>query len=209
MNSPVQQRSAWAPLALALLLTLGLTACADRADDDAGAIDTTATADTTMAAQEITVQIEPTTDASNVRGVVTISTMDSTVQMSGNISGLAPGEHGFHIHQNPDCGDGGQAAGGHWNPQNTPHGAPDDAPSNRHAGDFGNITAGDDSTAAVDVSYARSELSLPSDLMSHTLMIHAGEDDLSSQPSGAAGDRVGCGVIEQGGGMASDTTSAM
>lgn len=204
MNTLASNRSLFSPLALALLLALGLTACADSATDEAEMADT-AVADTSaandMAAQDITVQIEPTTDASTARGMVTIATMDSTVQMTGEVNGLAPGEHGFHIHQNPDCGDGGQAAGGHWNPQDTPHGAPDAPSSERHAGDFGNITAGDDSTATIDVSYARSELSLPDDLFGHALLVHGGEDDLTSQPSGAAGDRMGCGVIEQGGGM--------
>ena len=197
--------------ALSLIMIFGLAACAGSNDDpieEQGVEDTLAVGDDAEAVGDgmqggmtVTADVQPTTATSNVRGTVSFAAAeDSTVQITGTLRGVPPGEHGFHVHANPDCGNEGQAAGGHWNPDDTPHGAPDDAPSNRHAGDFGNVTAGQDSTVTLDLEYSRSELSsLPGDFAQHTVMVHAGEDDLTSQPSGDAGSRIGCGVTQQGG----------
>ncbi len=65
------------------------------------------------------------------------------------LSGLTPGKHGFHIHERPDCGDGAMAAGGHFNPQQTRHGAPDSEP--RHTGDMGNITADENGEVEAEI----------------------------------------------------------
>ena len=192
-------------VALSLAVMLSLAACGGSGDDamEEGAA-TTATQEDTSAMQggmTVTADVQPTTDASSVRGTVSFAAAtDSVVQITGTLRGVPPGEHGFHVHANADCGDAGQAAGGHWNPDDTPHGAPDDAPSDRHAGDFGNVTAESDSTVSLDLEYSRSELgSLPGDFAQHAVVVHAGEDDLTSQPSGDAGDRIGCGVTQMGG----------
>ena len=58
---------------------------------------------------------------------------------SGIVSGLAPGLHGFHIHGSADFSDGCSSTGGHWNPDGTNHGAPDNADADKHLGDLGNI----------------------------------------------------------------------
>ena len=194
-------------VALSLAVMLSLTACGGSGEDpiengaDPLAEDTTAQGGAMQGGMAVTADVQPTTDASSVRGTVSFAAAeDSTVQITGTLRGVPPGEHGFHVHANPDCGNAGQAAGGHWNPDDTPHGAPDDAPSNRHAGDFGNVTASSDSTVTLDLEYSRSELgSLPGDFAQHAVMVHAGEDDLTSQPSGDAGDRIGCGVTQMGG----------
>lgn len=128
---------------------------------------------------------------SEISGSVTFSSTDDGVQVQGEFEGLTPGEHGFHIHQYGDCrADDGTSTGGHFNPMDNEHGAPTDM--NRHMGDLGNIVADDNGTAMVD--YTDTNVSL-AEILGRGVIIHAGQDDLSSQPSGAAGSRVACGVI--------------
>src|SRR3569832_1440701 len=64
---------------------------------------------------------------------------DGSVDVTLDMTRVPPGVHGFHVHQNPDCSDNGNAAGGHFNPMNMPHAAPE--AQSHHAGDFGNVTA--------------------------------------------------------------------
>ena len=125
------------------------------------------------------------------------------VQIDYDLMGVSAGEHGFHIHQNGSCepdstGTPGGAAGGHFNPMGSPHGAPSASPSQRHAGDLGNITVGEAANGVARGSIADSVLALsgPTDVIGKAVILHAGTDDLTTQPSGDAGDRVACGVVE-------------
>ena len=140
---------------------------------------------------------------------------DGGVNIQGTARGLAPGEHGFHIHQNGECdpnaADGPfTTAGSHWDPMNTNnHAGPDTPVEERHMGDLGNISAGSDSTAQIDETFDFLTLSGDTSIVGHAIMIHSGEDDLETDPSGNSGDRVVCGVIEMGGSMNRDTTTTM
>src|SRR5688572_26072093 len=89
--------------------------------------------------QKAVAVMQPTSD-SKVTGVVIFTARDGYVEISGEVSGLTPGMHGFHVHEFGDISalDGG-SAGGHFNPTEMPHGGPD-APK-RHVGDLGNIKA--------------------------------------------------------------------
>src|SRR5687768_11874676 len=79
---------------------------------------------------------------STAQGTVTFNQLkDGSVQVVVDLSGVPPGVHGFHVHDKGDCGDNGNAAGGHFNPSSAPHGGPNMV--SRHAGDFGNVTADD------------------------------------------------------------------
>jgi len=107
-----------------------------------------------------------------------------------------PGEHGFHVHENGDCSaPDASSAGGHFNPADHEHAGPD--AERQHMGDMGNITAGEDGTARVDAEYRFLVLDPEADnsIMGKAVVVHAGADDMSSQPSGDAGARVACGVI--------------
>src|SRR3954447_16833357 len=80
------------------------------------------------------------TSGSTAKGTVHFQNLgDEGVEVVADLTGVPPGVHGFHVHENGDCGNNGQAAGGHFNPMNMPHAAPDAA--SHHAGDFGNVTA--------------------------------------------------------------------
>ncbi len=123
------------------------------------------------------------------------------VLVVGQITGLSEGLHGFHVHQIGDIGDGCKAAGGHFNPFEATHGAPED--ETRHVGDLGNIIANADGVA--DISRYDEFASLYDDsgagIVGRAFVVHAGEDDLGrggddgSLKTGNAGGRVACGVI--------------
>ena len=128
---------------------------------------------------------------SNVNGSVTFTASENGVQITGSFEGLEPGMHGFHIHEYGDCtADDGTSAGGHFSPAGNQHGAPSDM--ERHMGDLGNIEANENGTAMVDMVDQTVTLD---QILGRGIIIHAGEDDLESQPTGAAGSRVACGVI--------------
>ena len=134
------------------------------------------------------------TQGNNVTGTVYFSRTPNGIEVKGDVMGLSPGKHGFHIHQFGDCtAPDGTSAGGHFNPENQPHAGPDQA--KRHVGDLGNIVADSSGNA----HYARTDSHLKFEgrdsIIGRAVIVHAGADDLMSQPSGNAGPRVACGVI--------------
>lgn len=131
------------------------------------------------------------TQGNDVRGVLTLKQQEDGVHVTGEVMGLTPGEHGFHIHEYGDLRDPeGKSAGGHFNPHGTKHGGPDD--KERHPGDLGNITANEDGVAKVDAMAEGLKLHF---VLGRSFVVHAGRDDLKSQPSGDAGPRVAVGII--------------
>jgi len=134
------------------------------------------------------------TEGSNVSGTVTFTREGEQVKIVADIEGLTPGKHGFHIHEFGDCSaSDGTSAGGHFNPENTKHGGPDD--EIRHVGDLGNVEAGDDGTAHLQMTDSMVSMQGEHSIIGRAVVIHAGEDDFSSQPTGAAGARLACGII--------------
>ncbi len=134
---------------------------------------------------------------SGVSGTVTFTEKDGKVEVAVDLKGLKPGEHGFHIHEKGDCSSpDANSAGGHFNPDQKEHGAPD-APAH-HAGDLGNITAGAD--GSVQTSKTVDFLTLgdqPNSAVGKAVIVHEKQDDLKTQPTGNAGARVACGVVEK------------
>ncbi|CAD5216944.1 unnamed protein product [Bursaphelenchus xylophilus] len=139
---------------------------------------------------------------SNVSGVVWFTQKDGGVQVDGEIKGLTPGKHGFHVHQWGDRTNGCISAGPHFNPFKKTHAGPQD--SDRHAGDLGNVEA--DASGVAKFSFVDKVISLSGEtnVVGRSLVIHAGEDDLGrgqgdkkeeSLKTGNAGARAACGVI--------------
>ena len=137
--------------------------------------------------------LEPTT-GNTAAGTVTLKQANGVVEVTVNLTGVPVGAHGFHIHDKGDCGDNGNAAGGHFNPMGTAHGAP--AADPHHAGDFGNVTA--DAHGRVTTSFTTRSVTLDSastSAVGHAIILHANSDDLATQPTGNAGGRIACGVV--------------
>jgi Cu-Zn family superoxide dismutase len=134
------------------------------------------------------------TEGNNVKGVVTFTQTDSGIKVVADVKGLTEGKHGFHIHQYGDCSNpDGTSAGGHFNPDDKKHGAPTN--TERHVGDLGNLEAGADGKAHFEWVDNVITFSGDHSIIGRGIIVHAGEDDLTSQPTGAAGARVACGVI--------------
>ncbi|KAL8167709.1 hypothetical protein V2J09_009208 [Rumex salicifolius] len=119
--------------------------------------------------------------------------------ISGRLTGLKPGLHGFHVHAFGDTTNGCISAGPHFNPRDVSHGAPDD--EIRHVGDLGNLVAGDDGTVAFTMTDKQIKLTGPDSVVGRAIVVHADPDDLGrgghelSKSTGNAGDRVACGII--------------
>ncbi len=129
-----------------------------------------------------------------VAGSVTFTSSGDAVKVVADMTGLAPGKHGFHIHEFGDCSDPkATAAGGHFNPAHKQHGAPD--ASERHAGDLGNIEADASGNAHLELTDSVMKLSGSDSVIGHAVIVHEKADDLKTQPTGDAGGRLACGVI--------------
>ena len=134
------------------------------------------------------------TSGSSVAGTVTFTATGDEVKVVADITGLKPGKHGFHIHEFGDCSaPDAKSAGGHFNPANHQHGAPD-APD-RHAGDLGNIEADASGKVHLEMTDKVMKLSGSDSILGHAVIVHEKADDLKTQPTGDAGGRVACGVI--------------
>merc|ERR1711860_21834 len=114
------------------------------------------------------------------------------VKVSGEVSGLKPGDHGFHIHEFGDTTNGCVSAGPHLNLDKCEHGGPTDGKGGRHTGDLGNAVAIEDSF--ISLTGANS-------IVGRSLVVHADADDLGkgghelSKSTGNAGARSACGII--------------
>jgi Cu-Zn family superoxide dismutase len=140
-----------------------------------------------------TAVLHPTKD-SKVEGWVAFVPAEKGVKVTGVITGLTPGKHGFHVHEFGDCtAPDATSAGAHFNPTGEPHGAPTDP--KRHEGDLGNVEAGADGKVTLDYTDPALSFDGAKSILGHGVIVHAAPDDLKSQPGGNAGARAACGVI--------------
>jgi Cu-Zn family superoxide dismutase len=134
-------------------------------------------------------------------GVATFSVVDSGARLGISVSGLTPGLHGIHIHEQGSCTapDFG-SAGGHLNPGGREHGL--ENPAGPHAGDLPNLRVEADGSA--DTIFAVSPDLLAGgegplfQVEGTAVVVHAERDDQHTDPSGGSGARVACGVVERG-----------
>jgi len=117
--------------------------------------------------------------------------------ITGTITGVKPGEHGFHIHEFGDLSGGCDTAGAHYNPDNVDHGDLEEG----HVGDLGNVVADDDGVVTLNISATRVDLSGDRSVVGRSIVIHSDRDDLGlggdaeSIKTGNSGERLACGVI--------------
>jgi Cu-Zn family superoxide dismutase len=147
-------------------------------------------------AQDVTkavANLQPSS-GSQVKGTVTFTKMGDDVQVVADVENLKPGKHGFHIHEKGDCSaPDASSAGAHFNPTHQHHGGPDSV--ERHAGDFGNITADASGKGHLDWK-GKLKFSGAESIIGKSVIVHEKEDDLKTDPSGNSGTRIACGVIE-------------
>ena len=143
-------------------------------------------------------KLEPT-KGNTASGTVTFTQVGDKVRVDVNVSGLKPNaEHGFHIHDKGDCSSGdGMSTGGHFNPLGKAHGPQEGM--ERHAGDLpalksdgaGNATI----TVVIDVITVSPGIT---SVIGRGMIVHRDPDDYKTQPTGNAGPRIACGVIQAG-----------
>lgn len=153
-------------------------------------------------AEELTVEMFLTTSSGTGQTVGTIAVKDTPygALFTPALVGLTPGLHGFHVHENANCGPKekagtmvpGLAAGGHYDPAGT----------GRHEGPYGDGHLGDLPPLYVDdKGQAKHPVLAPrlkvSDLKGRSLMMHAGGDNYADHPAklGGGGPRKACGVV--------------
>lgn len=141
--------------------------------------------------------LEPT-KGSSVRGAVTFIEAGARVRVIAAVSGLRPnGEFGFHIHEAGDCSSGdGMSAKGHFNPHGKPHAA--HTASERHAGDLPSLKSDAQGSATLNVELDVITVSPgPASVVGRGLIVHVQPDDFKTQPTGNAGARSACAVIQR------------
>ena len=149
-------------------------------------------------APRATAGLQPT-KGNQTSGTVTFMQAGSKVRVHVIVTGLKPGqEHGFHVHEAGDCSSGdGMSAKGHFNPHGKPHGHHGSA--ERHAGDLPSLRSGKDGRANIQVEMDIITVTPgPASIVGRGLIVHADPDDYKTQPTGNAGARIACGVIQAG-----------
>lgn len=155
--------------------------------------------DTVEGRKDLNLRMEPRSN-SNVSGMVRFTEENGEVTMTAELSGLSQGMHAIHIHENADCSaDDGTSAGGHWNPTFEDHGEWG-ASDGYHKGDIGNFEVNDQGEGSV--TFTTDQWCIGCDdqtknIIGKSVIVHDGEDDYTSQPSGNAGTRVGCAEIKE------------
>ncbi len=141
--------------------------------------------------------VRSTDDPSTVLGEAMFTETPEGLTVDVALNGVPAGFHGFHVHEFGSCDEGGNGAGGHFNPLAVKHGfLVTDGYDNAHVGDLGNIFIYADGSGALTVTVP--DLSLTEGeraIATHAVILHSDRDDFG-QPTGNAGGRIGCGIIE-------------
>lgn len=183
------------------LLILALASCGS-GRDVAGNQDSVATTDTiaqsSTSATRAHADIDATkADTAGSGKAVFINKNDGTVELNLQIAfpAMASKSVAVHIHEHGDCSDAGKGAHGHWNPTGENHGKMGSAAY--HSGDIGNVTL--DAKGEGQITLSSNRWSIGGDektnVLNRAIIVHSGVDDFTTQPTGNAGSRIGCGLI--------------
>jgi len=191
-------------IAIAAVMALALVSCKDDKKKETVEAKKTETTDVVVTKDDGTTSMKKMTIAlasksgSTAKGVVNVSEKGGQVVFEAKLSGLTPGMHAIHLHEKADCSsDDGKSSGGHWNPTFQSHGKWG-SEDGYHKGDIGNFKVEADGTGTIAMitdEWCIGCGDATKDILGKAVIVHQGEDDLTSQPSGAAGARVSCGGI--------------
>ncbi|ANU27269.1 superoxide dismutase family protein [Planococcus versutus] len=168
-------------------------------EDDSTSEDSTEGASTNNDGEILLVTVELMNSDGDAVGTAELTEEDNGVAVALQVDNLEQGIHGIHFHQEGMCETPDfKSAGDHFNPESTMHGM--DNPDGPHAGDLPNLEVSEDGTASQEflAENVTLEIGEEDSLLKEggtALVIHAGEDDQKTDPSGDSGDRIACGVI--------------
>jgi Cu-Zn family superoxide dismutase len=170
-------------LTIALILCVSLIACAGQPTDQTGSV-----------AKAV---IRDPSGGTSLSGNATFTETAKGLLIQATVNGTSAGQHGFHIHEKGSCADGGNGAGGHFNPDKVQHGKlTADGFANAHAGDLGNLLVETNGSGSFSETIPGLSLNQGKYAIAKlAVILHAKKDDFG-QPVGNAGGRIGCGLIE-------------
>lgn len=128
-------------------------------------------------------------------GTVELTETENGTLIVAKLENLPEGTHAFHIHETGACEPSFESAGGHYNPTGGSHGF--DSQDGPHAGDMPNIYV--PASGELTFEMFNTRLEVDDSLLDQdgaAIVIHEGADDYETDPAGAAGDRIACGVVE-------------
>lgn len=203
MKHPDHSRYLIAGVLFALVLAFGCAPAEEGAEGEAAIAETEEVEEARETTAEETDVLTAVADLQDAQGN-SLGTVTFTQEPEGtrflarveNVDGSGP--HGIHVHEVGECSAPDfTSSGGHFNPAGTDHACPPTTP--RHAGDFGNIEVAEDGTGTLEVTTDLVTVAPgPTSVVGKAMILHGGEDDCTSQPSGDAGPRVACGEIALG-----------
>ena len=194
--------------ALIAIFAFTITSCnSNETNTSTGTSDTTTVmSDTTSATNEVSNQtgtmaeavLSGTQQDTTVTGTVRFDEENGKVKMTLDI--MVPKKANqsvaVHIHEHGDCGDMGKMAHGHWNPTKMNHGKWGSAAF--HSGDIGNVDLNGEGKGTLEMEtdlWTISGTDTTKNILNKSIIVHGGKDDYTTQPTGNAGSRIGCGVI--------------
>ena len=195
------QRTTITNFASAFLFAMALAtvSCNSAGEPGGNNEDTTSASEATGENMAAEAKIAATYGDTAVTGNATFENVNGKVKMVLNITvpSKANKSVAVHIHEHPGCGNNGKDAHGHWNPTNVAHGEWGSAAF--HSGDIGNVELDGEGKGSKTLETDRWTIDGDSttNILNRSIIVHSGVDDYKSQPSGDAGNRIGCGIINK------------